>query len=228
LGARKIATTEAAVVFEPEAAASLLRSVAAAVDGRAVYRGASFLAGRLGERVASPLVTVVDDGRLPGGLGSRPFDAEGTPTSRTVVIEEGILCAYLLDSYSARKLGLAPTGHASRGPGEPPHPAPTNFLLWPGPDAPPPEAILRSTPRGLYVTELSGFGVNLATGDYSRGAFGFWIEGGELAYPVAEVTIAGNLGRMLLDIDAVGRDLALRSAVAAPTLRVARMTIAGR
>jgi PmbA protein len=227
LGARKIATTEAPVVFDQEAAASLLRSLAGAVNGASVYRGVSFLAGKLGETVASPLVTVVDDGRLPGGLGTRPFDAEGQPTRRTPVVERGALRSYLLDAYSARKLGLPPTGNASRSPAEPPQPAPTNFLLMPGPDAQEPEAIIGGTRRGLYVTELIGFGVNLVTGDYSRGAAGYWIEGGELAYPVEEITIAGNLARMLRDIDAVGRDLELRSQVAAPTLRVARMTIAG-
>lgn len=227
LRARKIATTEAPVVFEPEAAASLLRALAGAVSGGAVYRGASFLAGRLGERVASPLVTVVDDGRLPGGLGTRPFDAEGQPTRRTPVVEQGVLRSYLLDAYSGRKLGLEPTGNASRAPGEPPQPAPTNFLLVPGFEAQDPEAIVRGTRRGLYVTELIGFGVNLVTGDYSRGAAGYWIEGGELAYPVEEITIAGSLAGMLRDVDAVGRDLEIRSQVAAPTLRVARMAIAG-
>ncbi len=206
----------------------LLRSLAQAVNGQSIYRGASFLAGKLGERVASDLVTVVDDGRLAAGLGSRPFDAEGLPTRRTVVVEQGVLRAYLLDAYSARKLGLDPTGNASRSPGEAPSPAPTNFLLRPPADAPAAEAIIRSTRRGLYVTELIGFGVNLVTGDYSRGASGFWIEDGELAYPVEEITIAGNLGRMLNDVDAVGRDLDLRSSTAAPTLRVARMTVAGR
>jgi PmbA protein len=216
------------VVFDAETAASLLRSLAQAVNGQSIYRGGSFLAGKLGERVASDLVTVVDDGRLAAGLGSRPFDAEGLATRRTAVLERGMLRSYLLDAYSARKLGLEPTGNASRSPGEAPAPAPTNFLLTPPPDAPAPEAIIRETRRGLYVTDMIGFGVNLVTGDYSRGASGFWIENGELAYPVEEITVAGNLGRILTDIDAVGRDLALRSSVAAPTIRVARMTVAGR
>jgi PmbA protein len=228
LGARKVPTAEVAVVFDQEMAASLMRSLAAAVNGQSIYRGASFLVGKLGEAVASPLVTVLDDGRLPGGLGTRPFDGEGSPTRRTTVIDAGVLRSYLLDAYSARKLGLASTGSATRGPGEAPAPGPANFLLGPPPGAPAPEEIIRSTRRGLYVTDMIGFGVNLVTGDYSRGAAGFWIEDGELAYPVEEITIAGNLGRMLRDIDAVGSDLDLRSAVAAPTLRVARMTIAGR
>ncbi len=228
LGAHKVATCEVPVVFDPETAASLLRSLAQAVNGQSIYRGGSFLAGKLGERVASDLVTVVDDGRLAAGLGSRPFDAEGLATRRTAVLERGMLRSYLLDAYSARKLGLEPTGNASRSPGEAPAPAPTNFVLTPPPDAPAPEAIIRETRRGLYVTDMIGFGVNLVTGDYSRGASGFWIENGELTYPVEEITVAGNLGRILTDIDAVGRDLALRSSVAAPTIRVARMTVAGR
>lgn len=228
LGARKVATTEAPVVFDPETAGSLLRTLAQAVNGQAVYRGASFLGSKLGERVASDLVTVVDDGRLPAGLGSRPFDAEGLATRTTVVLEGGLLRSYLLDTYSARKLGLEATGNASRAPGEAPAPAPTNFILKPPVGAPSAEAIIRSTRRGLYVTDLIGFGVNLVSGDYSRGACGFWIEDGELAYPVEEITIAGSLPRMLVEIDAVGRDLDLRSSIAAPTLRVGRMTIAGR
>ncbi|HEY8368692.1 MAG TPA: TldD/PmbA family protein [Thermodesulfobacteriota bacterium] len=228
LGARKVATCEVPVVFDPEAAASLLRALAQAVNGQSIYRGGSFLAGKLGERVASDLVTVVDDGRLVGGLGSRPFDAEGLSTRRTVVLDRGVLRSYLLDAYSARKLGLEPTGNASRSPGEAPVPAPTNFMLVPPADAPTPEAIIRGTARGLYVTDMIGFGVNVVTGDYSRGAAGFWIENGELAYPVEEITVAGNLARMLADVDAVGRDLDLRASVAAPTIRVARMTVAGR
>jgi PmbA protein len=227
LGARKVGTAEVPVVFEADAAASLLRQVASAVNGAAVYRGASFLVGKLGETVASPLVTVVDDGRLPGGLGSRPFDAEGRATRRTTVVERGVLASYLLDGYSGKKLGLPATGNASRQPGEAPAPAPTNFLLLPGEGAPTPETIIRSTRRGLFVTDMIGFGVNLVTGDFSRGAAGFWIEDGELAYPVEEITIAGTLDRMLRDIDAVGSDLTFRSSISAPTLRIARMTLAG-
>lgn len=225
LGARKIPTQEVPVVFEPEVAASLLRTLAGAASGSAIYRKASFLAGRLGEMIASPAVTVVDDGSLPGALGSRPFDAEGLPTRRTVVLEQGVLKTYLLDSYSARKLGLASTGNAGRDVGDAPGVAPTNLFLLPGPH--PPEEILRSVDHGLLVTELIGFGVNLVTGDYSRGAAGLWIEGGEVAFPVEEITIAGNLNQMLRQIEMVGSDLVLRGRVAAPTLKIARMTIAG-
>ena len=225
LGARKMPTQEVPVIFEPEVAASLLRTLAGAVSGSAIYRKTSFLAGRLGEAIAAPVVTVVDDGSLQGALGSRPFDAEGLPTRRTAIVERGVLRSYLLDTYSARKLGLASTGNAGRDVGDAPGVTATNFFMLPGPHAP--EAILRSVDRGLLVTELIGFGVNLITGDYSRGAAGLWIEGGEIAYPVEEITIAGNLNQMLRQIEMVGNDLVLRGRVAAPTLKIARMTVAG-
>ncbi|MBI3002615.1 MAG: TldD/PmbA family protein [candidate division NC10 bacterium] len=236
LGARKVPTQEVPVIFEPEIAASLLRTLAAAASGGAIYKKTSFLAGRLGEEtsflagrlgeaVASQAVTVVDNGSLPGALGSRPFDAEGLPTRRTIVVEQGVLKSYLLDTYSARKLGLVSTGNAGREVGDAPVVAATNFLLLPGPH--PPEVILRSLDRGLLVTELIGFGVNLVTGDYSRGAAGLWIEKGEVAYPVEEITIAGNLKEMLRQIEMVGSDLILRGRFAAPTLKIARMTVAG-
>jgi len=225
LHARKIPTQEAPVVFEAEAAASLLRTLAGAASGSAIYRKASFLTGRLGEAVASPAVTVVDDGSLPGALGSRPFDAEGLPTRATVLVEQGVLKSYLLDTYSARKLGLASTGNAGREVGDAPGVTATNFFLLPGPYSP--EAILRSVDRGLLVTELIGFGVNLVTGDYSRGAAGLWIEGGEVAFPVEEITIAGNLNQMLREIELVGNDLVLRGRIASPTLKIGRMMIAG-
>lgn len=225
LGARKVTTQEVPVVFDPDMAASLLRSVCGAVSGSAIYRGASFLVGKLGQQVAAPGVTVVDDARMPCGLGSRPFDGEGLPTRRTVVIENGVLASYLLDTYTGRKLGLASTGNASRTLGQRPTVGPMNFYLQPGTASP--EAIIRSVDRGLYVTEMIGFGVNLVNGDYSRGAVGIWIEKGELAYPVEEITIAGNLKDMLREIEMIGSDLAWRSAVAAPTIKIGRMTVAG-
>jgi PmbA protein len=225
LGARKVTTQDVPVVFDPDMAASLLRSVCGAVSGSAIYRGASFLGGKLGQQVAAPGVTVVDDGRMPCGLGSRPFDGEGLPTRRTVVIENGVLASYLLDTYTGRKLGLASTGNASRTLGQRPTVGPMNFYLQPGTASP--EAIIRSVDRGLYVTEMIGFGVNLVNGDYSRGAVGIWIENGELAYPVEEITIAGNLKDMLREVEMIGSDLAWRSAVAAPTIKIGRMTVAG-
>ena len=225
LGARKVTTQEVPVVFDPDMAASLLRSVCGAVSGSAIYRGASFLVGKLGHQVAAAGLTVVDDGRIPGGLGSRPVDGEGLPTRRTVVIENGVLASYLLDTYTGRKLGLASTGNASRSLGQRPTVGPMNFYIQPGAESP--EAIVRSVDRGLYVTEMIGFGVNLVSGDYSRGAVGIWIEKGELAYPVEEITIAGNLKDMLRDIQMIGNDLAWRGAVAAPTIKIGRMTVAG-
>jgi PmbA protein len=190
-----------------------------------LYRRASFLVGRLGEQIASPSVTVIDDGRLAAGLASRPFDGEGVATRRNVVVDRGVLTSYLLDATSARKLGRQTTGNASRSIADVPGASPTNFHLEAG--AYRPEEIIASVDRGLYVTGLSGFGVNGVTGDYSRGAVGLWIEGGELAYPVDEITIAGNLLSMLAEIDMVGNDLAFRSSIAAPTVKIRRMTVAG-
>ncbi len=221
LGARRIPTCEAPVVFDPLVAPSLLRQLAGCLSGYAVYRGATFLASRLGERIAAPGVTIVDDGRRVGGLASRPFDGEGLPTRRNLLVDQGRLRSWLLDTYAARKLGLASTGSGVRGGGA------TTTNLWLEPGTLSPETIITSTPRGLYVTELIGQGFNPVTGDYSRGASGIWIENSELAFPVDEITIAGNLGDMLKQIDAIGNDLLWLGSAAAPTLRIARMTIAG-
>ena len=225
LGARPVQTCEVPVLFEPRMAASLLRQILQCTTGYAIYRQSSYLIDKVGEVVASPLVTVVDDGALPGGLGSKPFDAEGLITRRNVLVSEGRLVQYLFDSYSARKLGAASTGSATRGPGSSPSVGATNLWLEPGGTSP--EAMLASTARGLLVTELIGFGFNPVTGDYSRGAAGFWIEDGAIAHPVEEVTIAGNLHDMLCGIDAVGSDLVWLGRVAAPSLRISRMTVAG-
>jgi len=225
LGARKVPTQQVPVVFDPDMAASLLRTICGAVSGSAIYRSASFLTGKLGQQVATTDLTIVDDGRMAGKLGSRPFDGEGLPTRRTAIIRDGVLVSYLLDTYTGRKLGMASTGNASRSLGQPLTVAPTNCHIVPGPYSP--ERILRSVDRGLYVTEMIGFGVNLVTGDYSRGAVGIWIENGELTYPVEEITIAGNLNDMLRQVEMIGDDLEWRGSVVAPTLKIARMTIAG-
>lgn len=225
LGAKAIPTTEAPVIFDPLTAPSLVAHLAACINGYAIYRETSYLAGKLGEVVASPQVTVIDDGRRPGGLGSRPFDGEGLPTRRTGVVERGRLASYLLDSYSARKIGAQSTGNAARGAGSAPSAAPTNLWLEPGRATL--EEIVASTDRGLLVTELIGMGFNPVTGDYSRGAAGLWIEGGEIAFPVEEITIAGNFADMLANIDTVGSELIWLGRVASPALRVAQMTIAG-
>jgi len=226
LGARSVPTTDCPVVFDPETAASLLRHLAGAIAGTSLYRRASFLLDRLGEPIAAAGVTVVDDPLRPGGAASRPFDGEGVGSRRRTIVRAGVLESYLLDSYSARRLGLRPTGHASRAAGDAPVVAPSNFYLEPGSHTA--EAIIASVPAGLYVTELIGFGVNLVTGDYSRGAAGLWIEGGELTHAVEEVTIAGNLRDMLAGIELIGNDLVFRGATSAPTIKVARMTVAGR
>lgn len=226
LGARKVPTCTAPVIFDPEMAGSLLSHLCSALSGYALYKGASFLVGQLGAQIAPPFVTVYDDGRMPGGLGTRPFDGEGLPTRKQAVIERGRLTSYLLDTYSGRKLGLASTGNAARSIGESPSAGPTNFYMVPGTTSP--ETILASVRHGLYVTDLIGFGINMVTGDYSRGASGFWIENGELAYPVEEITIAGNLKQMYADIEMIGTDLVFRGRIACPTVKLAEMTIAGQ
>lgn len=225
LGARKVATQRVPVVFEPRTARALLGAILEAVNGEAIYRHASFLAGKLGERIASPALTVIDDGTIPGLFGSSPFDDEGVPTRRTVVIENGVLKNYLLNTYTARKLGMKTTGNASRGFGGSTGIGPNNFFIAAGDRTP--EEILRGIADGFYVTELMGFGTNIVTGDYSQGAAGLWIRGGELAFPVSEVTIAGNLNQMFQDIVAIGSDLEFLSSSAAPTLAIGEMTVAG-
>jgi PmbA protein len=225
LGGRRVATCEVPVIFDPVTAPSLLGHLVACVNGYAVYRGTSFLADRLGDRIASERVTVVDDGRVAGALGSRPFDAEGQATRRTTLVERGLLASWLLDAYSGRKLGSPTTGNAARAPGGLPTAAPTNLWLEPG-DATL-EEIVADTRRGLLVTELIGMGFQPVSGNYSRGAAGLWIEGGEIVHPVEEITIAGHLGEMLASIDAVGSDLIWLGRTASPSLRVAKMTVAG-
>jgi PmbA protein len=224
LGARRVKTAEVPVIFDPEMAATLVRHIAGAASGPALYRRASFLVGKLGERIAAPSVTIVDDGTIPGALGSRPFDGEGLPIRRTMVVDQGVLRSYLLDTYSGRKLGLPSTHHAARD-GSGVSVSTTNLHLAAGPHDP--AEMIKSVKNGLYVTELIGFGVNGVTGDYSRGAVGLWIENGELAYPVEEITVAGNLLDMLHAVEAVGNDLAFRDRTAAPTLLIGRMTVAG-
>jgi PmbA protein len=213
------------VVFDPDAARSILGMLAGCVMGSAIWRKSSYLLGREGTRVASDFVTVVDDPLLKRAPGSRPFDGEGLASRRNVVVDRGMLRTYLCDSYSARKLGRESTASAVRGGGAGVGPSTSNFVLQPGSDSN--EAIVKGTKRGLYVTEMMGFGFNAVTGDFSRGAAGFWIENGELAYPVSEVTISLNVDQLWQTIDAVGSDLDLRTATASPTIRVARMTVAG-
>jgi PmbA protein len=225
LGARKIASTQVPLVFDPQVSRSIIDDISDAVNGDSVYRHSSFLAGKLGERIAGENVTIVDDGTIPGGFGSSPFDGEGIPSRRTVVIEKGILQSYLLNTYTARKLDLETTGNAARGLAGNPGISTGNFFLQKGVRSP--KEIIADIKQGLYVTEFLGFGVNLVTGDFSRGASGIWIENGEFAYPVEEITVGGNLKQMLNNISEIGNDLEFRSSVAAPTIRIDGMTIAG-
>jgi PmbA protein len=230
LGARRVATQRVPIVFAPEVARSLIGSVFEAASGDAIWRSASFLAGKLGEQIAASHLTIIDDNTmlLPsgmGGFGTSPFDGEGLPSRRTVVVENGILRTYLLNTYTARKLGMKSTHNASRGLAGTPGTGCGNLYLQPGTLTP--DEILAAVPAGLYVTSLMGFGVNVVTGDYSRGATGLWIENGQLTHAVEEVTIAGNLAEMLQNVTAIGNDLEFRGAVASPTLRIDGMTIAG-
>ncbi len=225
LGARAVPTCEVPVVFDPEAARGILSMLAACVMGSAIWRRASYLVGREGTRVASDLVSVIDDPLIPKGPGSRAHDGEGLASRRNVVIEKGMLRTYLCDSYSARKLSRESTASASRGRGAGVGASTSNFILQPGSETN--EGIVSGTPRGLYVTEMTGFGFNPITGDFSRGAVGFWIEGGALAFPVSEVTISLNVDELWQRIDAVGSDLDTRTSTTSPTLRVAKMSVAG-
>ena len=226
LGARKVSTAEVPIVFDPETSAELLGQVFRAISGYSVFRNATFLKDKLGQQVASPLLTMVDEGRRVRGLGSRPFDGEGLRTRRNVPLEAGVLRHFLCDTYSARKIGAKATGNARRGVGGGPSVGAGNLSFAPG--TTPPDQIIGEVERGLYVTDTIGFGVDLVSGDFSQGAVGQWIEKGRFVHPVHEVTVAGNLKTMLMDIDAVGNDLEWRGAVASPTLRVRKLMVAGR
>ena len=223
LGSRSVPTQAVPVVLEPNMARDLLGDIFSAASGESIFRKSSFLVGQLGEQIASERLTVIDDGLRPRGLGSRPFDGEGLPTRRTVVINGGVLESYLLNSYTARKLGLKSTGNAGRGLSGAPGVEAGNLYIEPGPHSQ--SDIIKSISRGLLITELLGFGVNIVTGDYSRSAGGIWIENGELTFPVQGVTIAGNLKEMLTSIEMIGNDLEFRGSVVAPTLLIGRMTI---
>jgi PmbA protein len=230
LGARRVPTQSVPIVFAPEVARSLIGSVFEAASGDAIWRHASFLAGKLDETIAHAGITIIDDHTmmLPsgvGGFGTSPFDGEGLPSRRTIVVENGVLRNYLLNTYTARKLGMQSTHNASRGLAGTPGIGCGNLYLEPGSQTK--DAIVAAIPAGLYVTSLMGFGVNTVTGDYSRGATGLWIENGQLTHAVEEVTIAGNLGEMFQNVTAIGNDLEFRGAIASPTLRIDGMTIAG-
>jgi PmbA protein len=226
LGSRKLETQELAVIFDPDSARSMLGLLAGCLTGGSVWRKSSYLAEREGDRIASDLVTVVDDPLLRRAPGSRPFDGEGLLSRRNVVVNGGKLEQFLLDTYSGRKLGKPSTGSASRGSGGGIGASTSNFFLQPGQQSA--EQLLRNTDRALYVTDMMGFGFNAVTGDFSRGAAGFFVEKGERIFPVSEVTISLNLDDLLKRIDAVADDLDYRTAISAPTFRVSSMILAGK
>ena len=226
LGSEKIDTGEMPVVFDPEAGRALLRALFSVISGGAIYRKSSYLLDREGTKVASPLVTIVDDPLIARGPGSRPYDGDGLPSRKNVVVDGGTLQTYLFDVYSARKLGRKSNGCAGRGVGGAPHVTTSNFILQKG--ASKAEAIIGGVAHGLYVTEMMGFGFNAVIGDFSRGAGGFLIENGKLGRPVGEITIGANFNDLWHGVDAVGDDLDLRSSTACPTFRVAKMMVAGR
>jgi PmbA protein len=219
-GARKPPTMRVPVIFERDVAATLLDDLFAAVSAANVAVANSWLSGQIGNRIGSDLVTVVDDGRVPGGLGSAPFDGEGVPTRRTPVFEGGVLRTFLYDTYYARKLGAATTGNSTGG-----GIGPSNFYLEPGPRTL--AELVAATPVGVLVMDTIGFATEHASGTYSRGARGFLIEGGELAYPIDEFTIAGRYTEMLAGVDAVANDLRFDGPVVSPSFRVAEMTVSG-
>ena len=225
LGARKAETKRVPVIFEPMMAAQLAGDVARCATGGALYRGATFLADKVGEQIGSSLFSLVDDPTEPARAGSRPFDGEGVRARRKSLFEGGRFEGFLFDCYTARRADAQTTGSAQRGVASLPEPGSANLILAPG--STPAEDIVADTADGLLVTALMGFGFNPTTGDYSRGVAGFWIENGAIAYPVAEANVSGNLAEMLAKIDAVGSDLTWFGPTAAPTVRIAEMTVSG-
>ena len=225
LNPRKADTAKIPVIFDNRVSGSLLRAFAGAVSGPSVARGTSFLKDRMDDEVFASGITIVDDPLRPRGLRSKPFDGEGIGTSRRALVDRGRLTSWILDCASARQLNLTTTGNAARGTSGPPSPSPTNLYMEPGRISA--EEMVKETGRGFLVREMMGMGVNPVTGDYSRGAAGFWIEGGEIAYPVSEVTIAGNLKDMYRNLTAAD-DLMFRTGTDAPSLRIDGMTLAGK
>ncbi|HEY0833556.1 MAG TPA: metallopeptidase TldD-related protein [Azospirillum sp.] len=224
LNPRKVKSQKVPVVYDPRVSRGMVGHLTGGISGPSVARGTSFLKDKLDQVIFPATVSIIDDPFVRRGLRSRPFDAEGVAVEKRTIIDGGRLTTWLLDLRSARQLGLKTTGHASRGTSGPPGPAPSNIYMAPGQRSR--EDIIGEIEDGLYVTELMGSGVNGVTGDYSRGASGFWIENGQLAYPVSELTVAGNLKDMFLNMEAAS-DLELRYGMDAPTIRIDGMTVAG-
>ncbi len=224
LGARKMKTTQVPVVYDARVSGGLIRHLTGAINGSSIARGTSFLKDSLGERVFSAGIDIIDNPLRPRGLRSKPFDGEGLASRKKTLIEDGKLTTWILDLAAARQLGLSSTGSASRGTSGPPGPAPTNVYLQNGSNSP--EELIADIDQGFYVTELIGMGVNGITGDYSRGASGFWIEKGEKTFPVSEMTIAGNLKDMFRELTPAN-DLVIRYGTDSPTVRIDGMTVAG-
>jgi PmbA protein len=217
IGGRKVESQNVPVILEPPMTSSILSFFYNCISGNSVYLKQSFLAGKMGEKVGNDQVTIIDDGLLVSGAGTKPFDGEGVPTRKTVVMEKGVLKSYMMDTYSGRKLGMKSTGNGSGA---------NNLYLVAGSATP--GQIIKSVDKGLLLTGTIGFGLVPTTGDISRGAFGLWIEKGEIAYPVAEITISGNLGQLLKGIEMVGNDLEFKDAITGPTIKIAEMTIGGK
>ncbi|MBL9096735.1 MAG: TldD/PmbA family protein [Alphaproteobacteria bacterium] len=224
LNPRKVSTQSVPVVYDPRVSNSIIGHLAGAINGISIARGTSFLKDKMGQRVFAEGIRIVDDPHMVRGVRSKPFDGEGVANRAMSLIEDGVLKTWLLDSAAARQLGLTTTGHAARGTGGPPSPSVSNLYLVPGKQTP--EALIADIAQGFYVTELIGMGVNGVTGDYSRGAAGFWIENGKITYPVSEVTIAGNLNTMFPQMTPAN-DLIFKYGTNAPTLRIEGMTVAG-
>ena len=225
LGAKKVKSQKCAIVLDPSMAAGFISSIAGAANGDAVFKKSSFLASKLGQVIAPEHVSIVDDGLRKRGLATSPFDGEGVPTRRTPLVEKGVLKAFLYDAFTARKAKTKSTGNASRGYRSLPSIGVNNLMLEPGTKTP--EQIISEIPNGFYVTAMLGHGANTVTGEYSRGANGLWIENGELTRPVQEVTVAGNLNDMLMQLDAIGNDLTFHGSTGASTIRFKELTVSG-
>jgi PmbA protein len=224
LNPRRVQTTQVPIVFEPRTGRSILGYLSSAINGASITRGTSFLKDKMGQAVMNPAINIIDDPHRPRGLRSKPFDAEGLLTQKRTFVDKGVLQSWILDLRSARQLKLKSTGNAARGLSSPPGPSPTNMYIAAGKISP--RDLIADIKSGFYVTETMGMGVNLITGDYSQGASGFWIENGEIAYPVSEITIAGTLQEMFMQLTPAN-DLEFRYGLDVPTLRVDKMTVAG-